>query len=277
MAGFIRRFGYYPPNSVIREIEGVAIVDLPPPGSIQGVNTGVVAVIGEFLDMGAAVSVDTSGIVTANNRPSEVFSSQDFVNQYGGFSPYLGEFGAAFGNGFCTIRNKRFPRLIISAVDLVTRTSGSTYAMRFWRDLPTNVSATNANPIVPISGASIEAGRVFASGGSQLTTAQRVVFTTDEHYLSGTDGTVTAAAAAATQTFDSASGAFVANGVQVGDILVVGVIGASGAQGGDAGTFRITAITATQLTIQSMSGANFAIATSSSVLVWRIHPAAAAD
>ena len=98
MAGFIRRYGYFPSQSTITEIEGVVIVDLPPPGSIQGVGTGTVCVVGEFADLTYATSV-AGGNVSSNMRAVEVFSSQDLVNKVGGFDEHLGEFDVSGGNG----------------------------------------------------------------------------------------------------------------------------------------------------------------------------------
>ena len=50
MAGFIRRYGNFPGTETITLIEGVVIVDLPPPGSITGLSTGTVGLVGEFAD-----------------------------------------------------------------------------------------------------------------------------------------------------------------------------------------------------------------------------------
>jgi hypothetical protein len=50
VAGFIRRFGYFPGKEVITQIEGVVIIDLPPPGSIQGTGTGTVVCVAEYAD-----------------------------------------------------------------------------------------------------------------------------------------------------------------------------------------------------------------------------------
>ena len=52
MAGFVRRFSYVPGLDVIGQIEGVVIVDLPPPGAITGQNTGVVGLVGEGVRWG---------------------------------------------------------------------------------------------------------------------------------------------------------------------------------------------------------------------------------
>ena len=65
MAGFIRRFGFSPGVETITLIEGVIIVDLPPPGAINGVSAGTVGMVGEFPDMTYATAVDVAGLVNA--------------------------------------------------------------------------------------------------------------------------------------------------------------------------------------------------------------------
>jgi YD repeat-containing protein len=203
---------------------------------------------------------------------------RDLIDKVGGWDETLGKFGAECGNGFAALRNKTFVRLVVVPVDVVTPGSGSCYGTRYWRELPTNISATNANPIVPVAAAAIEAGREFRSGANRVRVAMRVVFSNAPAYLSALDGAVTNAAAAATQTFDAASGDFVVNGVMVGDLLVVGSLNApSGANLTNAGTYRITAITdADTLVVEKLDGTNFAW-TTGTALAWRIHPAAAGD
>jgi len=274
MAGFIRRFAFFPGTEVITAIEGVIIVDLPPPGAINGVSTGTVAIVGEFTDASYGVDVATTGIITGNPRPVEVYSGADLLEKGGGFDEFLGKFGAEGGNGFASLRNKTFSRIILVPIDNVTPLAGGTAGVRVWRDLPTNQSATIAQPIVPVPGAVVLAGREFKSSSNRVRLAKRFVFGDSPAFVSGTDGSVTTAGAAATQTFTSAGGAFVVNGVQVGDILVVGVIGTS--LGTNADTYRITALTATTLTVESMDGTNFAFTTEAS-LPYRVHVASTAD
>jgi hypothetical protein len=277
-SGFVRRFPYMPPDETIRAIEGVVIVDNAPPGTIEGVGTGCVCAVGEFTDCSYAIQADALGVITSSPRPVEVFGGQDLIDKVGGWDETLGKFGAECGNGFAALRNKTFVRLVVVPVDVVTPGSGSCYGTRYWRELPTNISATNANPIVPVAAAAIEAGREFRSGANRVRVAMRVVFSNAPAYLSALDGAVTNAAAAATQTFDAASGDFVVNGVKVGDLLVVGSLNApSGANLTNAGTYRITAITdADTLVVEKLDGTNFAW-TTGTALAWRIHPAAAGD
>lgn len=272
MSGFLRRFGFFPGSELITQIEGVVIVDLPPPGSIQGVGTGTVALVGEFADMTYAVSVASDGTVTTNPQPVEVFSSQDMLNKVGGWDETLGEFGGDGGSGFLELRNKRFTRLVLVPVNLA-----SSKGIRLWRKLPTNQSATVALPVVPVQQGIVAAGREFKSGANRVRVGKRVSFTSLDPIVSGTDGAVTSAGAAATQSFDSATGAFVANGIKEGDILVVGVIGAGGAQGANADTYRVVSITdADTIVVQKMDGTNFDWTTGTG-MAWRLHHASDAD
>ncbi len=279
MPGFIRRYNFFPSLDVISLIEGAVIIDAPPPGAIKGISTGVAALVGEFADMTYGVSVDASGNVTTNPQPTEVFSSQDLLNKFGGFDETLGEFGVSGGNGFVALRNKKFSRLILVAINLA-----SSKGIRAWRNLPTNASATNPTPVVPVQGGTVAAGREFKSGANRVRLCQAVTFSSAAAYESGTDGSVTTAAAAVTQTFTAASGLFTtiarpdgATGVKVGDILVLGQIGGAGGLGSNAGTYRVNAITnATTLVVEKMDGSSFAFTTTAS-LPWRIHPGSAAD
>lgn len=278
MSGFIRRYGFNPDLPTITLIEGVIIADLPPPGSIQGVGSGVVCVVGEFSNMAYAVTVDSTGNVTTNPRPVEVLSSIDMVDKVGGWDETLGKFGSDQGNGFVEIRNKTFRRLICAPVDLITPSStGTTGALRIYRELPTNQSATVAQPIVPVSPASVPAGREFRSSGNRVRLASNTIFQGLPQYAMGIDGAITAAAAAVTNTFTSASGNFVNAGVAVGDALVLGVIGGAGALGANAGTYRVVSITnATTLVVQKLDGSSWAW-TTGTAQPWRLHKASTFD
>jgi len=283
MAGFIRRFSSMPSNAVLTAIEGINIIDVAPPSSPQGINENVVALVGEFADMSYALAVDSAGVVTTSPRPVEIFSGQDLLNKVGGFDSTLGQFGSACGNGYVELRNKTFGRLVVVPVNLA-----SGFGARFWRELPTNTSATDATPVVPVQGALVAAGTMFRKSGvlaSQIKNATALTFSNATAYTSGTDGTVVVAAAAATQDFNSATGAFTTfsrldgkTGVEVGDIIVVGVVSSAGAQGDDAGTYRVVSVTsATKIAVQKLNAVNFAWATASAVLVWRLHTGAVAD
>lgn len=272
MAGFVRRFGFFPGVETITLIEGVVIVDLPPPGAVNGVSTGVVGHVGEFADMTYATSVDSAGVVTTKAQPVEIFSGQDLIDKVGGFDSTIGQFGNNGGNGYVALRNKKFSRLIVCPINLASAGAG-----RAWRDLPTNLSATQAVPVVPMQGGRVDAGREFKSGVNRVKLGKRAQFTALGHYKNGVDGSVTSAGAAATQTFNSAGGSFLTafNGgpVKKGHLLVLGQIGGAGALGANAFTFRVTAdaTVATQLTVQKLDGANFDWTTGAS-LPYRVHP-----
>jgi hypothetical protein len=277
VAGFIRRFGFFPGVETITLIEGVVIVDTPPPGNVSGVSTGTVALVGEFPDMTFACAVDSAGAVTTRCVPVEIFSGQDLLDKVGGWDATLGNFGVNRGNGFAAIRNKKFSRLVLAPVNLACSAAG-----RAWRDLPTNLSATQAVPTVPLQGGRVDAGREFRSGVNRVRLASKAVFTALGHFKNGIDGAVTSAGAAATQTFNSATGGFLTaqNGgpVKKGAILVVGTIGGAGALGGNAFTLRVTAdaVSATALVVQRLDGASFDW-TTGTALPYRVHYQTDAD
>lgn len=282
MSGFIRRFTEFPPNDVITAIEGINIVDLPPPSAVGGVSTNTVALVGEFADMTFATSVSSAGVVATSPQPQEIISGQDLLNKLGGFDETIGQFGGDCGNGYVELRNKSFGRLIVVPINLA-----SASGIRAWRQLPTNKSATDPTPIYPIAAAAAAAGTILkatAATADRMKLAQPVAFSNEEAYKTAADGAVTAAGAAATGEITSATGAFTTInrydgkvGVEVGDILVVGVIGAAGAQGANATTYRVTAInSATSLQVQLLNGTNFTWTTGVS-LAYRLHPGRAAD
>jgi hypothetical protein len=277
MAGFIRRYGFSPGVETITLIEGVVIVDLPPPGAINGISTGTVGMVGEFPDMTYATAVDSSGVVTTRANPVEVFSGQDMVDKVGGFDSSLGQHGNNGGNGFVSLRNKKFSRLILAPVNFASAGAG-----RAWRDLPTNLSATQATPVVPLQGGRVEAGREFKSGVNRVNLGMRVGFTALGHFKNATDGAVVAAGPAVIQTFTSPTGNFLLalNGgpVKKGTILVLGVISGAGALGANAFTYRVTAdaVLATDLIVEKLDGAAFTW-TTGGALPYRLHPETDAD
>lgn len=130
-AGFVRRFSSFPGLEQLTLIEGAAIIDLPPPGQIEGVGVGTVALVGEFADVTFGTTVDTSGNVSTKGNPVEIFSPQDLLNKLGGFDETLGEFGGALGNGFATLRGRRFSRLVGVPVNIA-----SAKGVRYFRHLP---------------------------------------------------------------------------------------------------------------------------------------------
>jgi len=273
MAGFIRRFGQFPSADVLTAIEGVNIIDLPPSGSIQGVGTGFACLIGEFQDCTFAVEFnETTALFEENMRPVEVVTAQDLANKSGGFDSTIGQFGGDGGNGFVALRNKGFSRLAIVPINLA-----SSAGIKIWRELPTNTSVTDPTPSTPVAGGQVPAGTEFRSGVDRIKTAAPVFFADTEAFVTGVDGSVVAAAAAATQVFNSAGSTFETDGVQEGDILVCGVFGAAGAPGANAFTLRIVSVTSeTGLVVEQLDGSNFAFTTDPAT-VFRIHPAAVAS
>jgi hypothetical protein len=262
---FVRRFTSQPSAAVISQIEGVVIVDLPTPGPIEGVSTGVVGVVGEFADMTYAVSVDGSGNVTTKCQPVEIISATDMVNKVGGWDETLGDFGGDDGNGYAMVASKRFSRLILAPINLA-----SSKGVRLYRELPTNTAA--AMPIVPMQAASVAAGTEFKSGTDRVRLAKAVSFSAAGQIAFGTDGSH-GVYATTTGTFTSASAKFLTAGVQVGDALVLGTIGGSGSPG----TYRIVAVSSeTSLDVEALDGSALSWASTSS-LPWRIHPASAFD
>jgi len=282
MAGFIRRFSEFPPDEVITAIEGINIIDLPPPAAVQGLSTNVVALVGEFSDMTYAVVVDSAGVFTSNPQAQDIISAQDLLNKFGGFDPTLGQFGGDCGSGYAELRNKTFGRLVGVAVNLA-----SASGVRLWRELPTNKSATDPTPIVPIAAADVAAGREFKSETAavdRLKIAARTSFSNADAYKTAVDGSVTAIGAALTQIFTSATGSFLTLsrpdgkvGVEIGDILVIGVIGGAAGLGANALTYRVRSITdATNLVAEKISGTSFDW-TTAVALPYRLHAGHAAD
>ncbi len=200
MSGFIRRFQNFPGNDVLTAIEGVAIIDLPPPGSVQGVNVGVVGAVGETADMTYATTVDSSGNVSTKTQPQEVFTGQDLANKFGGFDETIGDFGASGGNLFASLRNKKFSRLVLAPINLA-----SAKGARVFRELPLCRSATDSNPMVPMQGGNVAAGREFRTGSARVRLAKRVDFTGLDAITRALGGNVIAGTSAVTQTFSSGS------------------------------------------------------------------------
>lgn len=122
MSVFLRRFTSDPGNEVLLDIESVNILDLAPPGAINGVGTGTALIVGEF-----------------ENGPfgttEEVSSSTDLSQRYGGFGYTYGgitgnnpcarsrhadgALNAEFWNGNAAVQlnGKKFRRLLVTRVD----------------------------------------------------------------------------------------------------------------------------------------------------------------
>ena len=286
-AGYIRRFPYFPGTTELQAIEGVVIVDQRSPGPIRGASTGVVAVVGECSDMSYCCSVTSAGVVQSTINPVEVYGSSDLISKIGPFDRDLGEFGDEMGNLFVEVRNKQFSRLVVVPVDLVRPASGtSQYAIRVWRQLPTNRSATDTTPIVPVVGTRVPAGTRFDASSNRCYLASAVNFTGRPPMSSGVDGTtVVTGLPAATTTITRATGSWITDGAQEGDLIVPGSLNAAAASQNlycaGAGTLRIVSVdSATVVTVQRLDGSNFVEDTSwknGSALAWRLHHASDGD
>jgi hypothetical protein len=120
--GFTRRWTYDPGNSVLTQIEGVAILDRQPPQSIIGVGSGTTCIVGEFEN-------GPFGVTT------EVTSATQLASLFGGLGyTYAGTVGqnpcarqrfadsatvAEYwnGNGAVQLNGKAFSRLLIMRVN----------------------------------------------------------------------------------------------------------------------------------------------------------------
>lgn len=277
--GFTRRYATMPSTDVLLEIEGTVIIDGVTAGPQPGVGTGVACIIGEFTDVTYGVAIDASGVVTTSPRPVEILGS-DLESLMGGFDETLGEFGGDCGNGWMEAKNKRFSRLLAVPVN-----NASSQGVRLYRELPTNKSATDPTPVVEVVGATVTAGTEFKSSTNRVRLAQRVTFLGTSEYTRGVDGAITnAGGVAAFQNFVAAGGNFSLLvrddgkvGVQVGDILVLGVIGGAGALGANANTYRVRAVTnGTTLVVEKLDASTFDW-TTGTAQPWRLYTAAVAD
>lgn len=122
MAGYVRRFTTVPTLEVIREIEGLVIIDLAPPAPATGAGSGTILLVGEFEDGYFATDEEAQGAV-------EVYGSNDYAHKFGSFGytyanvkgchpsarRALGEYWN--GNGFLKSWKLKGSRLLISRVD----------------------------------------------------------------------------------------------------------------------------------------------------------------
>jgi len=284
---YVRRYRAFPAMEELLKIEGVVIVDIPPAGSIQGVDQGCVGMVGECVDMSSACTVNSSGVVISRMSPQRIFSGTDQVQKMGGFDVRLGLHGSECGNAFLELANKAFSSLVVQAVDILRPGTGTSHGIRLWRQLPTNRSATSTAPIVPMSAASVPAGTDFDDGAERLSLAQIANFSSNPPRTVGVNGVTTIAGLpAATTTLTSATADFVSNEVAEGDVVVVGSLAAAGASQNlvcaGAGLMRVVSVdSATQLTLQRMDGSNIttspAIWAAGTGLAFRVHRASDAD
>lgn len=178
MAGFVRRFTEIQTIEVIRQIEGVVIIDLAPPDPATGAGSGSVLLVGEFEDGFFANDAEVKGAV-------EVFGSEDFRQKFGGFGftysgtpaqnpsarRHLQELWN--GNGFIKAFKLRAQRLMVSRVD-------------------TNVGTVSFDPLACLDG---------GVGPFVVPNSTAIAFTTDQGggsstAITGTVATVAGAGAA---------------------------------------------------------------------------------
>lgn len=280
----VRVYSSQPPIEEILAIEGIVIVDATPAGSPDVIGNNTVCIVGEFQDMALAVQADPStGAIRTSCRPDIVYSPADFANKFGGFDSTIGKFGAEMGNGWISVARKPWPagQLVCAPINLC-----SAYGTRYWRQLPTNRSATDVNPIIPLSVGVISAGREFRNASNRVKIGTTVTFTADSYYSSGTDGVITPVGLpVATQNFVSASGDFTgatnpARLVTKGDLIVVGSLNGTAGILTSAQTARVRSVTnATTLVLERLDGSNFTTSNwdTAASAPWRIHPARTGD
>lgn len=234
--------------------------------------------LGEFTDHTYAVAVDASGVVTSDPRPVQIFNPTDADLKLGGLDSTTGHWGGALGNGWEQIQHDWNGNLVCVPINRC-----SSRGIRMWRDLPTNQSATVAEPIVTVSEGVVPAGYEFKSVANRVLTGARVVFGATPHYLAKTDGVIAVAGLpAATQTFDSTLGLFTSvvrpdgtQGVKEGDIFVIDVLPAT-----SAGTYRVVSVTDVDtVVLQRMDGTNFTVSNwaNGTALPYRVYTPEVAD
>ena len=276
---FVRGYRSMPPIEEIAKIEGIILVDNDAPAGVGGTASNYACLIGEFSDMRASYKVDQTGQVIADYKPDFALSQADLIEKFGGFDSTLGQFGNAMGNGYMAVAGKVFgaARLICLPVLLVSQ-----YAGRVWRQLPTNASATDPSPFVPMQAGYVPGGYEFKTGNNRLRAGRSWTFDAGAQYSTGTDGATTSAGAATTNNFVSASGDFTgatdpSRLARKGDLLVLGVLGAAGALGANARTFRVVSVTnATTIVVEQMAGTAWDW-TTGTAQPWRLHKSTAGD
>lgn len=132
MAGFVRRWSFFPSLERLLEIEAVNIIDLAPPAPSTGVGSGTLLAIGEFEDGPFAAGGNAPeyiGTPLGYLGIQEVFSPQDQATKYGGFGftygsvPYSNPCSRRHlsemwnGSGFIKLKYIRPLRLLICRVD----------------------------------------------------------------------------------------------------------------------------------------------------------------
>jgi hypothetical protein len=168
--GFIQLFSTMPSMATLSAIEGVVIINQPPSPQVNGVQTGLVTIIGEFED-------------GPFNLPYQVQSSNDFKSTFGGFGYTYNTIANNpcarvrkadntstpeywNGNGYLALSQKQFSQLVIIRVNT---TVGS---VQF-----SVISGNNT----PSSNGTIPAGTLIQDSNlNQWVTAQTLTYTAGE-------------------------------------------------------------------------------------------------
>lgn len=165
MATYVRRFDFDPGDDVLLNIESVNILDLVPPGAIQGVGSGTVLLAGEFengafnqlIEITSPSSLQsTLGTLgytygtAVGNYPCAVKRSPDSA-----ITPE-----AWNGNGFLALNGKQFARLFVCRVD--TSVGSVTFTRLAWL---TGAASTPSYVLAPgqILAFDLGAGQVSAT------------------------------------------------------------------------------------------------------------------
>jgi len=172
MAGYLRRFTEIPTIEVIKEIEGVVIIDLAPPDPATGAGSGTVLLVGEFDDGFFATDEEIKGSL-------EIYGSEDFRQKFGSFGYTYDQIPSQNpsarrrmselwnGNGWLKAFKLRARRILVARVD-------------------TSVGSVSFDPLASISG---------GQGPFVLTVGDVLTVTTDQ----GTASSTAIAAAVATE------------------------------------------------------------------------------
>lgn len=190
MSSYVRRFNFDPGNDVLLNIESINILDLNPPGALQGIGTGTVICVGEYENgpFNYNLEVDTpdnlqrqfgslgySYFGVQGNNPSAIARKADGA----GLVEYWN------GNAFVQLNGKQFARLICTRVNtsvgsvqltplpfVTSLTSQLTYSLQTGQILSLDVgagaqSATFTGVAAAVTGSAAVFGSIAA--GNQVT------------------------------------------------------------------------------------------------------------
>jgi|SRR5580693_711656 hypothetical protein len=227
-AGFNRYYTTDQPDSVLLQIEGVVVEDLPPQAPIAGVGTGVVCVIGEAED-------------GPFNTPYEISGATDYQNTFGRFG-YV--YSGTLANNPCA--RKRFADFAVNPEpwngNLAVNVSGKTYASLVVVRVNTSVGTVQFTRLANLVG--------VAQVTYLLTTGESITFNDGSGSHSATFAGVAA-------TVTGTSGVFTTT--NAGDTVVLGYDGNTFTT-----TFLSTDVTEAAIIARINQYAGFTFATDSS-------------